>query len=81
VPPSDVEVRLHYRHVNQGERWQQLEPEAGGDGKRWTIPGSYTDSEFHIQFYITATGNEGVRMLPGFPDTLDRAPDELIEQA
>ncbi|MBY3307788.1 hypothetical protein HFO04_34295 [Rhizobium laguerreae] len=77
---SDAEVLLHYRHVNQGERWQHLKPETFPDGIRWTIPGSYSHSDFHIQFYLTSTDGERVQMLPGFPDTLDAAPYELIEQ-
>jgi hypothetical protein len=77
---SEAEVLLHYRHVNQGERWQNLKPEIGDGGIKWTIPGSYTHSDFHIQFYLTATDNERVRILPGFPDTLDAAPYMLIEQ-
>lgn len=79
--PARGELMLHYRHVNQGERWQQSAPEGGTDGRRWTIPASYTNSEFHIQFYLTATDGETVRIFPGFPETLDAAPYALIEQA
>ena len=76
-----TEMRLHYRHVNQGERWQLLAPEAGGDTLRWTIPGSYTASEFHIQFYLTSVGVDGTQLLPGFPKTLDAPPYLLVRQA
>ena len=71
---------LHYRHVNQGERWQHMPLNKAG-GAKWTIPAAYSDSDFHIQFYVTATDGETVRMYPGLPITLDGAPYILIEQA
>lgn len=80
TPESKADVLLHYRHVNQGERWQHLKPQVVAEGIRWTIPGSYTHSDFHIQFYLTASDHERVQILPGLPDTLDAPPYMLIEQ-
>jgi hypothetical protein len=78
--PVNGELVLHYRHVNQGERWQQLAPQSSASGSIWTIPASYAGSEFHIQFYLTASDGETVRMFPGFPQHLDAAPYAVIKQ-
>jgi len=46
---------LHYRHVNQAERWSSMPMDEVGGRYGGTIPADYTDTTFHIQFYVTVT--------------------------
>ena len=72
--PSASEAVLHYRHVNQAERWRSMP--MGGDGGRFaaTIPGDYTNSEFHLQFFVTAVVDGKVTVAPGLRDDLANEP-------
>jgi hypothetical protein len=65
---------LHYRHVNQAERWRSMPK--GGEGGRFaaTIPGDYTNSEFHLQFFVTAVVDGKVTVAPGLRDDLANEP-------
>ncbi|HUB77422.1 MAG TPA: twin-arginine translocation signal domain-containing protein [Bryobacteraceae bacterium] len=65
-------VRLYYRHVNQAERFESVEMEAWSETFRATIPGSYTDSPYPLQYYFEARESaEKAWLYPGF--TLDLA--------
>jgi hypothetical protein len=69
-------VRLHYRHVNQAERFSTLDlslssppPEgsatASGRG-RGVIPGAYTASPYPLQYYFVLRDHAGqARLWPG----------------
>ncbi|HEX7960445.1 MAG TPA: hypothetical protein VF493_11035, partial [Terriglobales bacterium] len=65
VPHQDLEIqitiskgaaplsaRLYYRHVNQAERYQTAELRAEGVNYRATIPASYLDALYSIQYYF-----------------------------
>jgi hypothetical protein len=72
---------LHYRHVNQAERWSSL-PMDGAEGKFvGTIPAEYTDTNFHMQFYVTALGDDCVIMVPGLAPDLSNEPYHTIRQS
>src|SRR3954447_19724053 len=45
-------VRLHYRHVNQAERYQTIEMKSRGTEYTAEIPKAYTDSPFPLQYYF-----------------------------
>jgi hypothetical protein len=45
-------VRLHYRQINQAERWQSLELQAKARIWRGEIPGDYTGSAYPLQYYF-----------------------------
>jgi len=45
-------VRLHYRHVNQAERWQSLTMQSADRRWRASIPGEYTQSPYALQYYF-----------------------------
>lgn len=60
-------VRLHYRRVNQAERWQSesMQP----DGRRWrgTIPSDYTQSPYPLQYYFELKdAPASAALYPGF---------------
>jgi len=47
-----VSVRLYYRHVNQAERWESVEMHAQDGRYGATLAGSYTDSNYPLQYYF-----------------------------
>jgi hypothetical protein len=68
-------VFFHYRHVNQGERWLQMQMTPGHSGLVATIPGDYTQSAFSLQYYFELRGNGGAAWLyPAFNSTLSNQP-------
>ena len=68
-------VRLHYRHVDQAERWNAVEM-GGGDGSHTAgIPGEYTKSVFGLEYYFELEDGAGrVWVYPGFNETLSNQP-------
>ena len=65
---------LHYRHVNQAERWQSMPMRRNGGGFVAEIPAAYTRSDFHLQYFISLR-REGANILcPGLRDNLANEP-------
>jgi len=63
--------RLFYRHVNQAERWVSTELKDGAA----TIPASYTDSPYPLQYYFEfRTSPEQAALYPGFAADLANQP-------
>ncbi|RPI23413.1 MAG: hypothetical protein EHM61_19805 [Acidobacteria bacterium] len=59
-------VRLHYRHVNQGERWQSEAMQSDGRLWRATIPSEYTQSPYPLQYYFEMKeAPESAALYPG----------------
>ena len=60
-------VHLHYRQVNQAERYQKAEMTSSGSEYRAEIPQTYTDSPFPLQYYfeIKSAANKAW-LYPGF---------------
>jgi hypothetical protein len=52
---SPQSVRLYYRHVNQGERFESISMQT--DGKRFEaiIPAAYVESPYPLQYYFEIT--------------------------
>ena len=73
-------VQLHYRHVNQGERWKSTPMSRTIGGYSATIAGEYSLSNDHLQVYVTAHRAGRVHVAPGFPHQLAGAPYLLIAQ-
>jgi hypothetical protein len=71
---------LHYRHVNQGERWQSMPMQVAGGRAAADIPAGYTDSPFHLQFYVSSVRGGETTLAPGFVDTLSNMPYCLAMQ-
>jgi hypothetical protein len=77
VPHPDVltSVLLHYRHVDQGERWQQAETQPGQGSFAAAVPAEYTQSAYELQYYFELRVKGGVAWLyPGFNPTLSSQP-------
>ncbi len=73
--PFLVKVNLHYRHVNQAERWRSMEMERSGPGYISSIPGKYTDSPYPLQYYFELQRRTNSAWLyPAFNSTLSNQP-------
>ncbi|MEO8368287.1 MAG: hypothetical protein ABI806_03740 [Candidatus Solibacter sp.] len=60
-------VRLHYRHVNQAERFQSVEMQAQGNSYRAAIPGAYLDASYPLQYYFEVRqAPDSAALFPGF---------------
>ncbi|MEX2428819.1 MAG: twin-arginine translocation signal domain-containing protein [Bacteroidales bacterium] len=70
-----VSAKLYYRHINQAEEWESVNMTKSGNQFTATIPGSYTDTVFPLQYYfgLNKGGNSGV-IFPGFDQTLANQP-------
>jgi hypothetical protein len=70
-----VTARLHYRHVNQAERYVTAELQQLGDEYRTAIPAAYTDSPYPIQYYFELRqGPQKAWLYPGFNPELTNQP-------
>jgi hypothetical protein len=58
---------LHYRHVNQTERYRSVEMELRGRGFQASIPAEYTDSPYPLQYYVEfRQAQQKASLYPGF---------------
>ena len=68
-------VRLHYRHVNQAERWQSQSMQSDGRLWRAAIPSEYTESPYAIQYYLELKeAPESAVLYPGLGKQLTEQP-------
>jgi len=75
-------VRMHYRHVNQAERYRMVEMRLEGGVHRATIPGDYTQSRFPLQYYFELRhGADAASLYPGFNPELTNVPYFVVRQA
>ena len=76
---SPREVRLFYRHVNQGERFQVAGMEAQRKDYRATIPAAYTDSPYPLQYYFEIRhDSKNATLYPGFATDLTNQPYYVV---
>ena len=65
--PALHAVRLHYRHINQAERWQSVELVRTGTSFQGEIPAAYTARRYALQYYFEiASGPAEATLFPGF---------------
>lgn len=65
---------LHYRHVNQAERWQSVPMQRQGNVYAAEVPGAYTDSPYHLQYFVSLSRNGQSVLIPGLNDDLANEP-------
>ncbi|MEK7405840.1 MAG: hypothetical protein AAB225_12090 [Acidobacteriota bacterium] len=74
-------VRLHYRRVNQAERWRAEQMEARGNGYRAVIPAEYTASPFPLQYFFELReAPDAARLWPGCGADLSNQPYFVVRQ-
>jgi len=72
---STTAVKLYYRHVNQSETWQSMAMTKSGTTFSASIPGSYTQTIYPLEYYFAlAKGNNSGVLFPGFDSTLANQP-------
>jgi hypothetical protein len=68
-------VYLHYRHVDQAERWQTAEMQAEHGKYRGEIPATYTQTAYSLQYYFELRrGTAAAWLYPAFNSTLSNQP-------
>lgn len=78
---NPVSARLYYRHVNHAERYETKEMQLLGNRYRATIPATYTDSEYPIQYYIgLKEGPAKAWLYPGFKEDLANQPYFVVRK-
>jgi hypothetical protein len=73
-------VVLHYRRVNQVERFLTTDMTAKGSEFRGRIPGEYTDSPFPVQYYFELRWAGTFAMYPGIGPLLSSQPYFVVRQ-
>jgi len=75
VPDEVTSIRLHYRHVDQAERWKRVEMLGVGGSFTAAIPADYMKADFPLEYYFDLAGKSGAsRMEPAFNATLSNQP-------
>jgi hypothetical protein len=72
--PAGVSVLLHYRHVNQAERYQTVEMTASNGVHSASIPPDYTDSDYPLAYYFEIHNESEALLYPGLPGQLTGTP-------
>jgi hypothetical protein len=74
------QARLHIRHVNQAEAWQEI-PMLDKEGQSTaTVPAAYTDSPFPLQYFFAVHRDGSAAMVPGLDADLCNQPYFVIRQ-
>jgi len=72
---TTVSAKLYYRHINQAEEWMSENMTKSGNNFTASIPGSYTNTVFPLQYYFGLNkGNNSGVIFPGFDQTLANQP-------
>lgn len=80
--PDVSAVRLHYRHVDQAERYTVVAMERSGDAFDSSIPASYTDTHYPLQYFFQLTTKSGAELLyPGLGDRVSHPPYYVLRRA
>jgi hypothetical protein len=80
--PVLAAARLHYRHVNQAERWQSVPMDRKGSAYVAFIPGTYTESPYPLQYYFELRVTpDRATLFPGFASDLANQPYYVIHAA
>ena len=68
-------VKLHYRHVNQAERWQSVELVRTGTSFQGEIPAAYAARRYALQYYFEiAAGPAEATLFPPLAADLANVP-------
>jgi len=80
--PRSISAWLHYRHVNQAERFVSVQMTKQDKRYRATIPAPYTDSLYPLQYYFEFKEEPNTAWLyPGFDPNLGNPPYLTVHRA
>ncbi len=71
---AGLSAQLHYRHVNQGERWRVAPMTRQGDAFHGAIEAEYTQSPYPLQYYFELRRESVAWLYPAFNATLSNEP-------
>jgi len=74
TPAIVTESILWYRHVNHGERWLSAPMQKTGNVHSASVPASYTDSLYPLQYYFELQTMDAATLHPPFNPTLSNQP-------
>lgn len=78
---ANIRVLLNYRHVNQGEYYQQVEMQFDGSHYGAAIPAPYTKSPYSLEYFFeTREGPDEASIYPGFAPLLANQPYFVARQ-
>jgi hypothetical protein len=81
-PGATATARLRYRHLDQAERYAVVEMERRGEDQVATIPGSYSDAPYPVQYFFELRDPRGNAWLyPGLDGDLSNQPYFVLLQA
>ena len=79
--PTPRRVTLHYRHVNQAERWQSVELKPNCSTFAGEIPGDYTAKRYALQYYFEIeTGPAAATLFPTLATDLANTPYFIVRR-
>jgi hypothetical protein len=79
---APASVRLHYRRINQAERWQSLDMQGEGSTYQAMIPGVYTQSRFSLEYYFELrTPGASPTLHPGFDPLFANQPYFVLQRS
>jgi hypothetical protein len=78
---KSASIKLFYRHVNHGERWHSMSMEQNGGLFSATVPASYTQSKFPLQYYFELHRADTAWLYPAFNATLSNQPYYVVARA
>ena len=74
-------ARLYFRHVNHAERYETIEMQLLGNRYKATIPATYTDTLYPIQYYIELKEvSDKAWLYPGFREDLMNQPYYVVRK-
>lgn len=81
LPEEVCGGRLCYRHVNQAETWQSVALASKEAELAASIPASYTQSRFALQYYFELYSATSAALYPGLTRELANQPYFVVRQA
>jgi hypothetical protein len=73
-----TESTLWYRHVNHGERWAFAAMQKNGNTYSVSIPGSYTNSPYPLQYYFELHTTDTATLHPPLNSTFSNQPYYVV---
>ena len=74
-------IKLHYRHVNQAERWQWVKLKQNGITYEGEIPAGYTAKRFPLQYYFEIeTTPSKATLFPVLAEDLTNVPYFIVRR-
>src|SRR5262249_17322531 len=74
-------VRIHYRHVNQGEDYRVEEMARAGGWYRYVIAGAYTDSRYPLMYFFELADRNEAWLHPEPAEDLSNQPYFVVRAA